>query len=140
MATRGDVTEAAVLAAFVRLELVVLLPWRQDLPYDLAVDRGDRIIKVQCKSGRVRDGCVLFNSASTDHGRGRIDYRGRADVLAVWCPTVDEVFVVPVEEAAGYVTSLRLEPARNNQVRRIRMAADHTVDRWAAALEVRAAA
>jgi hypothetical protein len=117
-----------------KLGLVVLLPFSQHLPYDLVVHLPDgRFVRVQCKTGRERGGCVLFNSASTDHGRGRIDYRGRADVLAVYCPTLDEVYVVPVDEAAGYVTSLRVRPSRNNQRRGVRAADDHTLERWAAA-------
>jgi hypothetical protein len=140
MATRGDVTEAAVLNAFTQVGLVVLVPWRHDLPYDLVVCiGGDRFVKVQCKSGRVRRGSILFNSAGTDHGRGRLHYRGRADVLAVYCPSIDRVFVVPVDEAAGFVTSLRLEPARNNQVRGVRLAEDHTVERWVASVQAAAA-
>jgi hypothetical protein len=141
MATRGDLTEAAVLKAFVALDLAVFLPWRHDLPFDLVVSADHKtFLRVQCKSGREREGCVLFNSAGTDHGRGRQHYRDRADLLAVWCPTIDQVFVVPVDEAAGYVTSLRLRPSRNNQVRGIRFAADHTVERWAATLSGRVAA
>ena len=132
MATRGEATEAAVLHHFIRLGLHVFVPWAHDLPFDLvASPDGERFLRVQCKSGRERNDCVLFNSASTDHGRGRRHYRDRADVLAVYCPTVDQVYVVPVEDAAGYVTSLRLRPSRNNQVRGIRMAEDHTVERWA---------
>ena len=141
MQTRGDICEGAVLAEMTKLGLTVLVPWRQDMPYDLVVHLpDDRFLRVQCKTGRERGGCVLFNSASTDHGRGRLDYRGRADVLAVYCPTLDRVYVVPVEEAAGYVTSLRLTASRNNQRRGIRMAEDYEVERWAIEQLVRDAA
>jgi hypothetical protein len=133
MATRGDVTEAAVLWQFTKHGLTVLLPFRQDLPYDLVVARRDgSFLRVQCKAGRLREGCVVFNSASTDHGRGRLHYRGRADVFAVFCPEIDGVFVVPVEDAADFVTSLRVTPTRNGQRRRTRPAADYALDRWAA--------
>jgi PD-(D/E)XK endonuclease len=138
--TRGDICEGAVLGTFTKLGLVVLVPWRHDLPYDLVVHLPDeRFVRVQCKTGRERGGSVLFNSASTDHGQGRRDYRGRADVLAVFCPTLDRVFVVPVDEAAGYVTSLRVDPPRNGQRLRVRLASDHTAERWAATVLARAA-
>ena len=135
MATRGDVTEAKVLAAFVEAGLNVLVPWRSDLAYDLLVTADDRrFFRVQCKSGRERGGRLEFNSRSTDHGAGQRDYRGRADVFAVFCPTLDEIFIVPVDEAGRSLTSLRLVPALNNQVRRTRWAEEHTVNRWAARL------
>ena len=141
MATRGDLTEAAVLHAFVAAGLDVFVPWRNDLPYDLVVTLdGQQFFRVQCKSGRVRGGCLDFNSRSTDHGSGQRDYRGLADVFAIACPALDETFVVPVDTAGRSLTSLRLVPALNNQVRRTRLAADHTVGRWVESLRVPAAA
>jgi hypothetical protein len=128
--TRGDITEAVVLAALVKLGLDVLVPFRQDGPYDLVVHLPDRFVRVQCKAGRERGGCVVFNSAGTDHGRGRLNYRGRADVFGVYCPELDQVFIVPVEDAAGFATSLRLRPSRNNQRRRVRDATDFAPDVW----------
>lgn len=133
MATRGEVTEAVVLDEMLRRGFEVLVPWASDLAYDLVVSApGGPFLRVQCKSGRERDGCVAFNSRSTDHGRGQRDYVGRADVFAVWCPTLDRVFVLPVDEAGRSLTLLRLRPTRNNQARRVRLAADHTIDAWAA--------
>ena len=136
MPTRGDVTEGAVLGELTKLGLVVAVPWRHDLPYDLLIDAGDRFIRVQCKSGRHKDGCVIFNSASTDHGQGNRTYVGLADVFAVYCPALDRVFVVPVERAATRSTRLRLRPSRNGQVRGINNAEDYAVERWAAELTV----
>ena len=69
----GNVTEAAVLAALVRHGHHVLIPFGDGLPYDLVVDAGDDLIRVQCKTGRLKGACVDFNSCSTDHGRGRQD-------------------------------------------------------------------
>jgi hypothetical protein len=132
VATPGDWTEAAVLERFVRL---VMIPWQNDLPYDLVVSAdGEQFLRVQCKSGRERGGRIEFNSRATDHGSGHRDYRGRADVFAVFCPTLDQVYVVPVHEASSTITCLRLRPALNNQVRRTRLAHDHTVELWASRL------
>ena len=127
----GNVTEAAVLAALVRHGHAVLAPFGDAHSYDLAVDPGDgSLVRVQCKTGRLKGARVDFNSCSTDHGRGRQDYRGRAEVFGVFCPPIDRVFIVPVEIAAGFVTSLRLEPARNNQRLRTRDADQYDVARW----------
>lgn len=141
MPTRGDVAESAVLAALIRQGLSVLVPFSHDSPYDLVVTAGDeRFIRVQCKAGRFRDGCVIFNCHSTDHGRGPRDYVGRADVFGVYCPPLDRTFVVPVEEAGRRGTWLRVEPARNNQARGVRRADDYAAETWAAGLLQAAAA
>ena len=123
-------TEAAVLAALVHHGHEVLIPFGDGSSYDLVVDSGERMIRVQCKTGRLKGACVDFNSCSTDHGRGRQDYRGRADVFGVFCPAIDRVFIVPVDVAAGFVTRLRLEPARNNQRLRTHDAELYDVALW----------
>jgi hypothetical protein len=131
--TRGNAAEAAVLQTFVLGGIRVLIPFGSGGSFDLAAEMpaGD-ILRVQVKSGRVRNGCVIFNTASTDHGRGRLDYRGRADVLAVHVASISRVFMVPVDDCPSYVCSLRLDAPRNNQRRRVRFAEDYSFERWLA--------
>jgi PD-(D/E)XK endonuclease len=131
---RGNAAEAAVLNALIRADLVVLVPFGDGTPYDLVVDSGSALIKVQVKCGRIRSDCIEFNSASTDHGRGQISYVGRADVFGVHAPQLDRVFMVPVDGCARFRGYLRLTPPRNNQQRRIRFASDYAVESWAASL------
>jgi len=131
MRASGDVTEGAVLGELLRHGHAVLIPFGHEQPYDLVVHlRDDRFVRVQCKTGREYDGCVLFNSCSTDHGRGRLDYRGRADVFGVYCPSLGRVFMVPVDQAATRATRLRLRPPRNGQERGIRPADAFDVAAW----------
>jgi len=48
----------------------VLVPYGQGPDYDLVVDRGEAgFARIQVKTGWVRNGCVHFNSASTDQAR-----------------------------------------------------------------------
>ena len=128
--TKGDATEALVLAALVRLGHRVLMPFSASAAYDLAVDLDGRLIRVQCKTLWPRDNCLLFNSCSTDHGRGRIDYRDRADVFGVAWPEHGRVFMVPVEIAATRVTRLRLVAPRNGQRIGVHLADDFLVEKW----------
>jgi hypothetical protein len=133
---RGNAAEAAVLAALVMTDIPVLLPFGQGLPFDLAAvvpPLGD-IVRIQVKSGRIRNGCVEFNSCSTDHGRGRQSYDGRAELIAVHVPDPDSLYMVPVEDCPGLRGFLRLDRPRNNQRRGIRFAADYDFARWVRAL------
>jgi hypothetical protein len=131
----GTIAEAAVRLALLEHGLRVLVPVGDIDPYDLVVHApDDRFLRVQVKHGRVRGGCVISNACSTDHGRGRQSYAGRADVLAIYAAQLRRTWIVPVETAPRYAVSLRLEPARNNQVTGTRPAADFTLERWAAAL------
>ena len=120
-----------MLQAFAVAGIGVLIPFGSGLPFDLgALMPGGAVLRIQVKCGRVRNRCVVFNMASTDHGRGRLDYRGRADVLAVYVATISRVFVVPVDDCPTYTGCLRLDPPRNNQRQGVRFADDYAFERW----------
>jgi hypothetical protein len=52
-------------------------------------------------------------------------YGGLADVFAVWVPEIARCYVVPVSECGSSAFAMRLSPARNNQRKKTRMAADY---------------
>ncbi|WP_146175476.1 group I intron-associated PD-(D/E)XK endonuclease [Paraconexibacter algicola] len=129
--TAGDVAEAAVLHALTAAGLVVLTPFGRFGPYDLVVETAPgTFVRVQVKSGRIRNGCVEFNCCGTDHGRGVGSYAGRADVFAVHVHATGEQFVVPVAQARATRMYLRLTHPANNQVRGVRFARDHRLQDW----------
>ena len=129
---RGNAAEAAVLAALAAADVPVLVPFGQGHGFDLAAIVPPRwaLVRIQVKSGRVRRGCVEFNTCSTDHGNGRRDYTGRADVIAVHVPQLPQVLMVPVDECPPFRGFLRLEPPRNNQAKGVRFAATYNFDDW----------
>jgi PD-(D/E)XK endonuclease len=132
---QGNAAEAAVLQAFAGAGFYVLVPFGGGLPFDLGVVMpGGEFLRIQVKTGRVRRRCVEFNSASTDHGRGQQHYRGRADLIAVHVPTLDQVFVLPVDDCPISRGCLRLEPARNNQQRGVRRADEYSFEAWVASV------
>jgi hypothetical protein len=79
------------------------------------------------KSGRLSEGAIFFKAASQHYHRGGTtrDYRGDADLFAVYTHELRQVHLVPVEEVGTTSASLRLSPARNNQERGIRYASDY---------------
>ena len=132
-ATRGNVAEAAVLNGLITLGFDIYVPFGSGHPFDLAVYLPcHRFLRIQCKRAWPRKGCLIFNSHSTDHGRGERSYIGLADLFGVYFPPDDKVFLVPVEAVAPFEGCLRLEPTRNNQRKRIRFAEDFEIDRWSA--------
>jgi hypothetical protein len=73
---------------------------------------------------------MIFNTRSTDHGRGPQSYLGHADIFGIYFPPSAAVFLVPIDGVAATAGRLRLEPTRNNQKRGIRFASDFEIDRW----------
>jgi hypothetical protein len=124
----GQRSEAAVLAAFVKHGYRVLTPFGVNHRYDFALDMGDRFLRVQCKTGRLRNGIVCFAALSTrvnTQSTYRRTYAGDIDLFAVYCPATGRVYVVPVEEATSTTGTLRVDPPANGQSRRIRWAKDY---------------
>jgi len=57
---RGNVSELRVATAYVEAGFTVSMPIGGGAPYDLIVDTGERLLKAQVKTGRLRNGCVIF--------------------------------------------------------------------------------
>jgi hypothetical protein len=133
----GDETQAMVLARLVQAGKQVLTPFGENVRYDLAIDDAGSLVRVQCKTGRLRNGVIRFNTCSyTYHhpnNRGmRVythDYRGQADLFGVYCPETDGVYLVPVNEVGINTGSLRVDPTQNRQVKKIRWAQEFEVGR-----------
>jgi hypothetical protein len=130
--TKGNAAEAAVLKEFIERGLDVLVPFRAGQPYDLVIQLpGNCFLRVQCKTARsTEDGCLEFNSRSTDHGRGRLSYMGLADIFGVYFAPTRSVYLVPVRYVSTFYVKLRVEPPRNNQRRNVRFADEYEFDRW----------
>jgi PD-(D/E)XK endonuclease len=129
----GDRSTLAIMLVLDRLGYDVLTPFGENTRYDLVLDDGVRLMRVQCKTGRLRNGAVLFALCSCyGHHRhpetARRDYRGQVDYFAVYCPETGGVYLVPIADLTARVLgTLRVEPSRNNQAKGVRYAADYEV-------------
>ena len=61
----GDRSTLAVMLALQRAGYIVLLPFGENTRYDLVIDDGTSFARVQCKTGRLRDGAVRFAACSS---------------------------------------------------------------------------
>lgn len=111
----------------------VLLPFGENSRYDLVVDDGSQLMRVQCKTGRLKEGCVRFKVCSSyaHHRRPNVisrPYHGDVDYFAVHCPDTAGVYLVPITDLPlKFEGTLRVTAARNGQRQRIRLAADYEV-------------
>jgi PD-(D/E)XK endonuclease len=123
----GQRSEAAILAALVRRDFHVLLPFGVNQRYDLVIDLDGEFVRAQCKTGRLRNGSICFHTKSTRvNTRHWVSsgYRGQADIFLVHCPETGGVYVVPVEAAPAHLMHLRVDPTSNRQGSRINWARD----------------
>ena len=85
----GDRTEAIVIAALIRRGYRVLRPLSSNQRYDLVLDLDGRFRRVQCKTGRLRNGAIVFSARSCRSNRSGTLVRSHtdeADVFIVHCP------------------------------------------------------
>ena len=123
-------SEAAILSELVRRGYPVLLPFGVNQRYDLILDIDGRLIKAQCKTGRLSDGAVMFKTRSIVTSKTRNiarGYVGEADVFIVFCPETNGVYVVPVADAPAYEMRLRIDGCRNGQRDRVNWADEYVL-------------
>jgi len=104
-------TEAVVLAALVQAGYCPLLPFGGGHPYDIALDQGSELIRIQCKTGRLlKEGVVFFPTAIWCRNMSYRSYRGDIDASGVYCPGTGEVYLVRIRDVPDRAAYLRVEP------------------------------
>jgi PD-(D/E)XK endonuclease len=93
--------------------------------YDLIVDVGSGLKRVQCKTGRLRNGVIVFNAYSSNRS-GIRGYQGEADFFGVYCRETDKVYMVPVTDTKTQLY-LRVSPSKNGQLTGIKYAVDYEI-------------
>jgi hypothetical protein len=127
--SKGDVSEVTVLAVLVKLGYHVSIPYGENHRYDLVIEKDGLFRRVQVKTGRLRNGTVIFNSYSSHAHRGgkQRGYIGEAEFFGIYCSDTERVFMVPVRDVKQSAGVLRWEPARNGQSKKIRWAHPYSV-------------
>jgi hypothetical protein len=129
----GDRSTLAIMLALSEAGYDLLVPFGENTRYDLVIDDGDRLARVQCKTGRLRSGAVIFNACSSyaHHPNPRVikrDYQGQIDYFAVFCPETQTSYLIPIADVTPrYRAMLRVDPPRNNQRIGIRFATDYEI-------------
>jgi hypothetical protein len=125
----GNISEALVMAAYANAGFWVSVPFGSGCAYDLIVDTGRRLLKVQVKTGWQRKGCLTSKGqrrVRDSRYNGMRPYReGEVDYVAVYFPPTGSIYVVPFG-VIGVDGLLRLMPSLNGQRKFIRWAADFT--------------
>ena len=124
----GQRTEGAILGELVRRGYHVLSRSASNSRYDLVMDIEGKFVRAQCKTGRLRDGCVVFSARSVQSNTRRAatrGYRGEIEIFLVYCEATGQIYSVPVEDVGACHIYLRVDAPRNNQARRIRWAKDY---------------
>lgn len=127
----GVISELSVMVALAKSGYRLLLPYGENCRYDVAIERKGEFKRVQIKTGRLRDGVIIFNAFSSHTHRGGSSarlYTDEVDLFGVYCRATEGVYLIPVDEASQQC-HLRVEQPKNAQARKIRWASDFLIAR-----------
>jgi prevent-host-death family protein len=127
---KGAIAEAAIRRAAVELGFFVLHPLVEGRRYDVVIDTGPRLLRVQCKWAPLQGEVIVVRVATsrhTPHGYVRSTYTAdEIDGIGVYCQDLDRCYYLPIDVAARRAgVHLRLGPAANCQEAAINWAADY---------------
>lgn len=120
----GDLSELEVAVALARVGYIVSKPLGDSHRYDLIIDDGQTLSRVQVKTGRLTSGAIRVSCCSSHTHRGGAPrpYRGQIEYIGVFCPQTGEVYLVPESDIVDSYMHLRVDPTVNRQDRNIRWA------------------
>jgi prevent-host-death family protein len=129
---KGDIAEAALTFRATGLGIRVLRPWSGHARYDLVFDVGGRLLRVQCKWGRLdcADSVICIRCGSSRHaptGYVRTTYgEDEVDLFGIYCGALDRCYLLPSQLVAGkHHVQLRLTRPRNSQRAGVILAGDY---------------
>ena len=130
----GDRSTLAIIPALHSWGPTVLLPFGENTRYDLVADDRGRLTRVQCKTGRLIDGSVVFRTSSSymHHAKPKTPTRTcrRNRPIRGLLLRVGSVYLVPVEDVTTeHYASLRVEAPRNGQAKKVRFASTYEIGR-----------
>ena len=123
------------MTALHRAGYSLYLPFGENTRCDLGIEVGSRLMRVQCKTGRLRTGSIRFRVCSFYYhhphpSKPSRDYLDDVDFFAVYCPETSGVYLIPIDQLKlRSQGALRVKAPRNNQRHKVRFAADYLVGR-----------
>jgi hypothetical protein len=126
-------TQLALFCAALQLSragYLVAKPFGENCRYDLIIDDGRNLFRVQVKTGRLRKSAIEWNCCSTHthrNGPSTRPYIGQVEFFGVYCPQLEEAYLVPITQTSRRECSLRVRAPKNGQTRRIRWAHDFSI-------------
>lgn len=127
---RGDATEAAVMNYLITNGYSVSIPFGDNDKYDLILDDGDDLSRIQCKTAwKNKENTIRFNTHSQTTRSGEYHestYHGEVDVLIARYPERETMYWIPIEDATEQKMELRFDGKINHPS--INWASDYRIE------------
>ncbi len=112
---KGDIAEAYVMYALKQNGFNVLIPWGEDVRYDLVSEKNGIFKRIQVKYVTPKNGVLEVRFRSSNN-YNIIHYTdSNIDIIAVYYDKEKKIYFIPLSGADKGGYKLRLVPAKNNQ-------------------------
>ncbi|MBA3382304.1 MAG: hypothetical protein H0T97_10665 [Actinobacteria bacterium] len=117
---KGAIAESAIVYVAIKRGIGVYKPVHEGGRYDLILEIGSSLLRVQCKSASKRGDVVAVRCYSCRRGREGMIVRkyttDEVDAIAAYCPETESCYLLPTSLCCGRrLVHLRVAPSRNNQ-------------------------
>lgn len=122
----GDYAELKVAAEFMKKGFIVSRPLAEYAAYDLIVDTGEKMLRIQVKARSITKGAVVVQNASANRRYKENDF----DIVACLCIDTDEIAVFAREDITGATNNFRIVESKNNQAIGVRFFKDYLIENF----------
>lgn len=133
---KGDIAEIATIFRALKRGWSVSKPVGENQRYDLIIDDGNQLLRVQCKSAKLKKN--IIRASLTRMIRKKDKYQRERytakeiDVFSVYCPDTDQCYFIPVGDVScdGVLQTninLRLEASDRSNQHKPRFADDYVL-------------
>lgn len=112
---KGDTAEAYLAYVLKQKGFNVLIPWGEDVRYDLVSEKNGIFKRIQVKYIKPKNGVLAVRFRSCNNHKV-IHYSSKeVDIVAIYNEEGKKVYFIPLADAGRKGYKLRLTPAKNNQ-------------------------
>jgi hypothetical protein len=110
----GSLTEVIVMTALMKAGYKISVPWGDNSPYDLIADKNNKLMRIQCKTGKIRNGSIEFSTSRVSYcAESKKPVRQKYeedsfDAFAVFCEETESAYLVPRSEVGTSQGYLRI--------------------------------
>jgi hypothetical protein len=124
----GEISESIFLGTLLQQGKTVLIPFGDSNRYDLVIEDENVFKRIQVKTGKLKNGSIVFNTCSLDVlSQKRKSYRGQIDFFGVYVPELNKCYLVPVNDVPEIAGYLRVDRTKNGQRKNIKWAKEYEI-------------
>jgi hypothetical protein len=130
---KGAIAESAIVHTAIKLGAGVYRPVMEGGRYDLILEAGSKLLRVQCKWAPRHGDVVVVRCYSTRRAREglrkRVYSEDEVDAIAAYCPELERCFLISSARFHRRThVHLRVAPSRNNQSIGVNWADDYAFE------------